>query len=61
MCFVVLNKIENEDVVRWDCKTVVPRHGSIPSPIIFNLSDLFWCNFLYLVTTIGFVADQLIM
>ena len=23
--------------------------------------DLFWCNFLYLVTTAGFVADQLIM
>ena len=23
--------------------------------------DLCWCNFLYLVTTAGFVADQLIM
>ena len=23
--------------------------------------NLFWCNFLYLVTTAGFVADQLIM
>ena len=23
--------------------------------------DLFWCNFLYLVTTAGFVADQSIM
>ena len=23
--------------------------------------DLFWCNFVYLVTTKGFVVDQLIM
>ena len=23
--------------------------------------NLFWCDFLYLVTTAGFVADQLIM
>ena len=29
-------------------------------PIVF-VPDLFWCNFLYLVTTAGFVADQLIM
>ena len=29
-------------------------------PTVF-VSDLFWCNFLYLVTTAGFVADQLIM
>ena len=29
-------------------------------PTMF-VSDLFWCNFLYLVTTAGFVADQLIM
>ena len=26
-----------------------------------SVPDLFWCNFLYLVTTAGFVADQLIM
>ena len=29
-------------------------------PTVF-VPDLFWCNFLYLVTTAGFVADQLIM
>ena len=29
-------------------------------PTVFVL-DLFWCNFLCLVTTAGFVADQLIM
>ena len=29
-------------------------------PTVFVL-DLFWCNFLYLVTTAGIVADQLIM
>ena len=29
-------------------------------PVVF-VPDLFWCNFLYLVTTAGFVADQLIM
>ena len=29
-------------------------------PTVFVL-DFFWCNFLYLVTTAGFVADQLIM
>ena len=29
-------------------------------PTVF-VPDLFWCNFLYLVTTGGFVADQLIM
>ena len=29
-------------------------------PTVFA-SNLFWCNFLYLVTTAGFVADQLIM
>ena len=29
-------------------------------PTVF-VPDLFWCNFLYLVTTVGFVADQLIM
>ena len=26
-----------------------------------SVPDLFWCNFLHLVTTAGFVADQLIM
>ena len=26
-----------------------------------SVPDLFWCNFLYLVTTAGFVASQLIM
>ena len=26
-----------------------------------SVPDLFWCNFLYLVTTAGFVADQLII
>ena len=26
-----------------------------------SVPDLFWCNFLYLVVTAGFVADQLIM
>ena len=29
-------------------------------PTVFA-PNLFWCNFLYLVTTAGFVADQLIM
>ena len=29
-------------------------------PTVF-VPDLFWCNFLYLVTTAGFVTDQLIM
>ena len=29
-------------------------------PTVF-VPDLFWCYFLYLVTTAGFVADQLIM
>ena len=29
-------------------------------PTVF-VPDFFWCNFLYLVTTAGFVADQLIM
>ena len=29
-------------------------------PTVF-VPDLFWCNFLYLMTTAGFVADQLIM
>ena len=29
-------------------------------PTVF-VPDLFWCNFPYLVTTAGFVADQLIM
>ena len=29
-------------------------------PAMFVL-DLFWCNFLYLVTAAGFIADQLIM
>ena len=29
-------------------------------PTVF-VPNLFWCNFLYLVTTAGFVADQLIM
>ena len=29
-------------------------------PTVFA-PDLFWCKFLYLVTTAGFVADQLIM
>ena len=29
-------------------------------PTVF-VPDLFWCNLLYLVTTAGFVADQLIM
>ena len=29
-------------------------------PTVF-VPDLFWCNFLNLVTTAGFVADQLIM
>ena len=29
-------------------------------PTVFAL-NLFWCNLLYLVTTAGFVADQLIM
>ena len=29
-------------------------------PTVF-VPDLFWCNFLYLVTTAGFVEDQLIM
>ena len=29
-------------------------------PTVF-VPDLFWCNFLCLVTTAGFVADQLIM
>ena len=29
-------------------------------PNVF-VPNLFWCNFLYLVTTAGFVADQLIM
>ena len=29
-------------------------------PTVFA-PNLFWCNFLYLVTTTGFVADQLIM
>ena len=29
-------------------------------PTVF-VPDLFWCNFLYLVTTAGFVADHLIM
>ena len=29
-------------------------------PTVF-VPDLFWCNFLYLVTTAGFVAGQLIM
>ena len=29
-------------------------------PTVF-VPDLFWCNFLYLVATAGFVADQLIM
>ena len=29
-------------------------------PTVF-VPDLFWCNFLYLATTAGFVADQLIM
>ena len=29
-------------------------------PTVF-VPDLFWCNFLYLVTTAGFVADQLIL
>ena len=29
-------------------------------PTVF-VPDLFWCNFLYLVTITGFVADQLIM
>ena len=29
-------------------------------PTVF-VPDLFWCDFLYLVTTAGFVADQLIM
>ena len=29
-------------------------------PTVF-VRNLFWCNFLYLVTTAGFVADQLIM
>ena len=29
-------------------------------PTVF-VPDLFWCNFLYLVTTAGFVADQLII
>ena len=29
-------------------------------PTVF-VPDLFWFNFLYLVTTAGFVADQLIM
>ena len=29
-------------------------------PTVF-VPDLFWCKFLYLVTTAGFVADQLIM
>ena len=29
-------------------------------PTVF-VRDLFWCNFLNLVTTAGFVADQLIM
>ena len=29
-------------------------------PTVF-VPDLFWCNFLYLVTTAGFAADQLIM
>ena len=29
-------------------------------PTVF-VPSLFWCNFLYLVTTPGFVADQLIM
>ena len=29
-------------------------------PTVF-VPNLFWCNFLYLVTTAGFVTDQLIM
>ena len=29
-------------------------------PTMF-VPDLFWCNLLYLVTTAGFVADQLII
>ena len=29
-------------------------------PTVF-VPNLFWCNFLYLVTTVGFVADQLTM
>ena len=29
-------------------------------PTVF-VPNLFWCNLLYLVTTAGFVADQLIM
>ena len=29
-------------------------------PDVF-VPDLFWCNFLYIVTTAGFVAGQLIM
>ena len=28
-------------------------------PTVF-VPDLFWCNFLYFVTTAGFVADQLV-
>ena len=31
--------------------------GGVPTVFV---PDLFWCNFLYLVTTAGFVADQLI-
>ena len=30
-------------------------------PTTVFVPDLFWCNFLYLVTTAGFIADQLIM
>ena len=30
-------------------------------PTVFVPDLFFWCNFLYLVTTAGFVVDQLIM
>ena len=29
--------------------------------ILFFVHDMLWCNFLYLVTTAGLIADQLIM
>ena len=59
-CFLAFppESLPGGDVI---CKLLSrPLLSALFSPTVF-VPGLFWCNFLYLVTTAGFVADQLIM